>query len=203
MQATTNHGGLLAQQHDDSGEPQRDLRAEFVLTLLSKRREAIAGRAGSGIEEEWTEDEEHYQGIDDANRNFQNANQLYRSRKTAIIGGQPKQQGPARSVVFVNITSSYVDAASARVADMLLPTDDRAWEIKPTPLPQLSTAQLTQLAQAMGLNDPAAAQAQMQAQQAKAKEAAERMQQAIEDPLVESNWHGEVRRVIELSLIHI
>lgn len=199
MQATTNHGGLLAQQHDDSGEPQRDLRAEFVLTLLSKRREAIAGRAGSGIEEEWTEDEEHYQGIDDANRNFQNANQLYRSRKTAIIGGQTRQQGPARSVVFLNITRPYTDAASARVADMLLPTDDRAWEIKPTPLPRLSGQQLTMLAQAMGATDPAAVHAQMAAQAGQAKEAAERMQQAIEDPLVESNWHGEVRQVIEDS----
>nr|WP_312374992.1 hypothetical protein [Delftia acidovorans] len=199
MQATTNHGGLLAQQHDDSGEPQRDLRAEFVLTLLSKRREAIAGRAGSGIEEEWTEDEEHYQGIDDANRNFQNANQLYRSRKASIIGGQPRQQGPARSVVFLNITRPYTDAASARVADMLLPTDDRAWEIKPTPLPRLSGPQLTMLAQAMGATDPAAVHAQMAAQAGQAKEAAERMQQAIEDPLVESNWHGEVRQVIEDS----
>ncbi|OWG18321.1 hypothetical protein KDK82_1800 [Delftia sp. K82] len=199
MQATTNHGGLQAQQHDDSGEPQRDLRAEFVLTLLTKRREAIAGRAGSGIEEEWTEDEEHYQGIDDANRNFQNANQLYRSRKTAIIGGQTRQQGPARSVVFLNITRPYTDAASARVADMLLPTDDRAWEIKPTPLPRLSGPQLTMLAQAMGATDPAVVHEQMAAQAGQAKEAAERMQQAIEDPLVESNWHGEVRQVIEDS----
>lgn len=199
MQATTNHGGLLAQQHDDSGEPQRDLRAEFVLTLQSKRREAIAGRAGSGIEEEWTEDEEHYQGIDDANRSFQNANQLYRSRKTAIIGGQTRQQGPARAVVFLNITRPYTDTASARVADMLLPTDDRAWEIKPTPLPRLSGPQLTMLAQAMGATDPAAVHAQMAAQASQAKEAAERMQQAIEDPLVESNWHGEVRQVIEDS----
>lgn len=199
MQATANHGGLLAQQHDDSGEPQRDLRAEFVLTLLSKRREAISGRAGSGIEEEWTEDEEHYQGIDDANRNFQNANQLYRSRKAALTGERSKQQGPARSVVFLNITRPYTDAASARVADMLLPTDDRAWEIKPTPLPRLSGPQLTMLAQAMGATDPAAVHAQMAAQAGEAKEAAERMQQAIEDPLVESNWHGEVRQVIEDS----
>jgi len=193
MQATENQGGL--QPHSD--EPQRDLRAEFVLTLLAKRREAIAGRAGSGIEEEWTEDEEHYQGIDDANRAFQNANQLYRSRKAAIIGGQPAQKGPTRSVVFLNITRPYVDAASARVADMLLPTDDRAWEIKPTPIPQLSGMQLSQLAQAMGLADPAQAQAQIEAQQAQARQAAERMQTAIEDPLVESNWHGEVRQVIE------
>jgi hypothetical protein len=196
MQATEFQGGGMPQA-TNSGEPQRDLRAEFVQTLLSKRREAISGRAGSGIEEEWTEDEEHYQGIDDANRAFQNANQLFRGRKAALTGTPSKDQTPSRSVVFLNITRSYVDAASARVADMLLPTDDRAWEIKPTPLPRLSGSQLTSLAAAMGMSDPAEMQAQLEDRQEKARVSAEGMQKAIEDPLVESNWHGEVRQVIE------
>jgi len=202
MQATTNHGGLLAQteQQGENGEPQRGLRAEFVLTLLSKRREAIAGRAGSGIEEEWTEDEEHYQGIDDANRSFQNANQLYRSRKMAIVGGQPKQQGPSRSVVFLNITRPYTDAASARVADMLLPTDDRAWEIKATPLPTLSPALRQRLMDAMGgIYKQKTVEEFVQEQIHNAAEAAKGMQRAIEDSLVESNWHGEMRQLIEDS----
>ena len=198
MHATEHQGGGMPQA-TDSGEPQRDLRAEFVQTLLSKRREAISGRAGSGIEEEWTEDEEHYQGIDDANRAFQNANQLFRSRKAALVGTPVKEQGPSRSVVFLNITRPYVDAASARVADMLLPTDDRAWEIKPTPLPRLSGSQLTSLAAAMGMSDPAEMQAQLEQRQEKARVASQGMQKAIEDPLVESNWHGEVRQVIEDS----
>lgn len=198
MHATEFQGGGMPQA-TDSGEPQRDLRAEFVQALLSKRREAISGRAGSGIEEEWTEDEEHYQGIDDANRSFQNANQLFRSRKAALVGTPVKEQGPSRSVVFLNITRPYVDAASARVADMLLPTDDRAWEIKPTPLPRLSGSQLTSLAAAMGMSDPAEMQAQLEQRQEKARVASQGMQKAIEDPLVESNWHGEVRQVIEDS----
>jgi hypothetical protein len=186
-------------QAESVDKPMLDLRAEFVQTLLTKRREAIAGRAGSGIEEEWTEDEEHYQGIDDANRAFQNANQLYRSRKSTLIGSATKDQGPSRSVVFLNITRPYVDAASARVADMLLPTDDRAWEIKPTPLPRMSESQITKLASAMGLSDPAEVQAQLEQRQVQARAASEGMQKAIEDPLVESNWHGEVRHLIEDS----
>lgn len=193
MQATYEQGGVQPQDQTP------DLRDMFVLTLLSKRSEAISGRAGSGIEEEWTEDEEHYQGIDDANRAYQNANQLFRSRKAALTGTAPRNSGPSRSVVFLNITRPYTDAASARVADMLLPTDDRAWEIKPTPLPRLSKAQLTMLAQSMGMADHAEAQAQIEANQAQAKQAAGRMQDAIEDPLVESNWHGEVRQQIEDS----
>ncbi|CAN7475139.1 hypothetical protein LJR074_003197 [Acidovorax sp. LjRoot74] len=193
MQATYEQGGVQPQDQTP------DLRDMFVLTLLSKRSEAISGRAGSGIEEEWTEDEEHYQGIDDANRAYQNANQLFRSRKAALTGTAPRNSGPSRSVVFLNITRPYTDAASARVADMLLPTDDRAWEIKPTPIPELSAAQLSKLAQAMGMQHPAEAMDAIEAKQEQAKEAAERLQRAIEDPLVESNWHGEVRHVIEDS----
>lgn len=188
---------MNALAHDVAPDaPAGDLSGEFLITLLTSRRQAIAGRTGSGIEEEWTEDEEHYQGIDDANRAFQNANQLYRGRKQALIGGQAPA-APTRSVVFLNITRPYVDAASARVSDMLLPTDDRAWEIKATPLPRLNGGQLTQLARAMGLGDPAQAQAMLEQERAQAAEAAQRMQDAIEDPLVESSWHGEVRQVIE------
>ena len=38
------------------------------LSLSRTRSEAIAGRETSGIENEWLEDEEHYEGIDEANR---------------------------------------------------------------------------------------------------------------------------------------
>ena len=196
MQATDNGG---SQPYGNNDDQQPDLRGQFLLALLAKRREAISGRAGSGIEEEWTEDEEHYQGIDDANRAFQNANQLYRSRKAAVIGGT-KQPQAARSVVFLNITRPYVDTASARVADMLLPTDDRSWEIKATPLPTLSPALLQKLSDAMGgMYSQATMGAFVEQQVAQARESAARMQQAIEDPLVESNWHGEVRQLIEDS----
>lgn len=196
MQATDNGG---SQPYGNNDDQQPDLRGQFLLALLAKRREAISGRAGSGIEEEWTEDEEHYQGIDDANRAFQNANQLYRSRKAAVIGGT-KQPQAARSVVFLNITRPYVDTASARVADMLLPTDDRSWEIKATPLPTLSPALLQKLSDAMGgMYSQATMEAFVEQQVAQASESAARMQKAIEDPLVESNWHGEVRQLIEDS----
>jgi hypothetical protein len=197
MQEIANKAGGM--QSYESETPVIDDRYVLLQNLLAKRREAIAGRAGSGIEEEWTEDEEHYQGIDDANRAFQSANMLYRSRSKALLSGQQLGQQPTRSVVFLNITRPYVDAASARVADMLLPTDDRAWEIKSTPLPTLSQLQLAKLAQAMQLDDQAQAQQALEQQAQQAAEAAKKMQRAIEDPLVESNWHGEVREVIEDS----
>ena len=36
-----------------------------------------------------------------------------------------------RATLLPNITRPYTDAASARVGDMLLPTDDRNWALKP------------------------------------------------------------------------
>lgn len=44
------------------------------------------------------------------------------------------------SEVFVNITAPKTDGFSARMADMILPTDGKNWAIKPTPVPQLMDA---------------------------------------------------------------
>lgn len=160
----------------------------FVSTLCRKRDKAIAGRRSSGIEADWLEDEEYYQGIDDANRQF------VRSWVASVKRGIPVTVDPTglRSTVFLNITRPYVDAAAARLADMLLPADDQCWAIKPTPIAEIdpeTTAQLDRL----GV-DWKAAQAQIQA---KAAAAAELMSDAIEDHLEECGWHGEVRSVIE------
>ncbi len=99
-------------------------------TIAKKRDEAVQARAQSGIEEDWIEDEEFYEGIDDANRD------LYRSRGNLSPETQEQTKPKStRSKVFLNITRPYVDAAAAKVADMLLPTDDQNWGIEPTPIP--------------------------------------------------------------------
>lgn len=197
--------GSMLEDDDDSPEAKlKHLRDTFLLNLIAKRKEAVAGRSSSGIELEWSEDEEHYQGIDDANRAFHAANQLYRTSKSMLLGagtaGSPAT--PARSVVFLNITRSYVDAASARVADMLLPTDDRAWAIKPTPIPKLTPYLMQQLRDRMGMGvlySPEVMRQFVQEQVENAKAASKKMEEAIDDCLVESNWHGEMRQVIEDS----
>ena len=177
-------------EHDNTEqEESASLRDTFLQGLLAKRKEAIAGRLGSGIEMEWQEDEEHYQGIDDANRAFQNASNMAMPKRWAT--GQALERGPTRSVVFLNITRPYVDAGSARVSDMLLPTDDRAWGLKPTPLPRLNNSEVAQI------GGPDAAKQAMEETIAIATVAAEAMQAKIDDCLVESRWHGEVRRFIE------
>ena len=203
-------------QGDDPARAEREAREEMLSkldglsTLLAKdRSDAIAGRASCGIEKEWTEDEEFYEGIDDANRN-----------EVGGAGGKPIAAGstfdagnnakPTGSTVFPNITRPYVDAAAARTADMLLPTDDVAWRIDPTPVAELAgiadgnfpSAVEAQIKQENP--DPGAFEAKKTelsvavAQQVKeAQEKAGNAEKQIQDWHVECQYHAHVRRVIE------
>lgn len=112
-------------------------RLEGLGTRIKELRdEAVKARESSGIESAWLEDEEYYQGIDEYNR------EEHKLKPTSPDGRVIIEQKAAankekRSTVFVKLTRPYVDAAAARVSDMLLPTDDRNWDIRPTPIPDL------------------------------------------------------------------
>jgi hypothetical protein len=177
----------------------------FGLTLSKRRDDAVSGRSSSGIEQEWLDSEEQYQGIDDANRGESSG-----AMKPATVGGSfigKGKQVDTRSTVFMNITRPYVDAASAKVADMLLPTDDRNWGIKPTPIPELTQALQDETPVQQPMMPPQAGGQMPQppvkvkdlAQQAlkQATDAAEKAEKRIEDWLVECQYHAEVRKVIE------
>ena len=103
----------------------------FGKSLVKSRAEAIAARKSSGIEDEWAAAEDAYQGLDDHNRGDN-----VMAKPTSPYGGvvASKAAKTTRSTVVLNITRPYVDAAAARVGDMLLPTDDSPWAIKPTPI---------------------------------------------------------------------
>ncbi|MGV7535359.1 hypothetical protein PJM52_29435, partial [Mycobacterium kansasii] len=67
-----------------------------------------------------------------------------------------------------------------------------------TPIPKLSPALIEQLREAMGFAyDQKTMEDFVERQVEAAQEAAKKMQREIEDRLVESNWHGEVRQLIE------
>lgn len=164
------------------------------------RTEAVDGRKSSGIEQVWTEDIEFCEGIDDANRG-------------AVISGKSlRQYQPVtnQSIAFPNITAAYVDAAAARVGDILVPTDERAWSIKETPVPELLQKAkgglpievIEGMAQAnvpeeVAVKVAKAEQDAANATIAAAKEKAERAQKRIEDWHVEGQFHAELRKVID------
>jgi len=133
-------------------------------SLAARRDEWVEARTASGIEKRWQEDLDQYHGRDENNR--QEASML----ETTINGGPLPRAGtkPQRSTVFVNITRPKTNAAEARVAGMLYPSDDKNWGLKPTPVPELAkTTGQTPLGQASNMIPlpTAAAQPVMQAQQ--------------------------------------
>lgn len=120
---------------DEEAKPQLSLAdvEAFALIIKEKRSAAINGRAQSGIEKIWQEDDDHYEGCDQYNQRYG----ITKGRTTSDSVSFDVKKPKGRSTAFANITRPYVDAGAARVADMLLPTDDRNWAIRPTPSPSL------------------------------------------------------------------
>jgi hypothetical protein len=126
----------MADTSIDQGAEDRSAKlAALGNALKILRDDAVKARADSGIEAEWLEDEEYFQGIDDANRDGKAIKPT--SPDGRVIIEKSKSKKTSRSTVFVNITRPYVNAAAAKLADMLFPTDDSNFGMRPTPIPDL------------------------------------------------------------------
>ena len=187
-----------AQQLLQERRAQRLERLEaFGKSLTRTRDKAKAFRASCGIELEWARSEDAYQGVDDANRGHVSRVVTKPDHEGGVVSAYAAQT--RRSTVLLNITRPYVDAASARVGDMLLPVDDRPWGLEPTPVPDVGAPVDGMPAMgpdAQGMPQPMA-QSDMAAQQADARTAAEGAAKQIEDWLVESQWHAEMRKMFD------
>lgn len=200
---------------DAPGQSEADIRAEQLnrlnaLSSVLQRNisDAISGRQACGIEREWDEDEEFYEGVDALNRGESTTS------KPTSTGGptfSENQTKPTGSTVFPNITRPYVDAAAARSSDMLLPTDDQGWQMEPTAIPELIgmaegkiPASIRQQVMRENNNDQEAAEGILSklADDAKqtlavAREAAKKAERQILDWHIECQYHAQVRSVLE------
>lgn len=120
---------------------------ESILTALTReivdqRADARKARKQSGIEETWLKAEEAYHGIDDANRNeFSRQKwQVPTSSAGPLTRNTPQNGEEVRSTVFIRLTARYVDAGSAKLQEILLPPDEKAFSFDPTPIPDLIEA---------------------------------------------------------------
>ena len=179
---------------------------ELGLSLAKDRSDAIAWRSQSGIETEWKEDEEHSEGIDDANRG---ENKSAMSEKPA--GKADARSKTPGSTVFYNITRPYVESASARIGDMLLPTDERNFSVKNTPKPELVLISNGEIPKRIGNQIDAAFPGdserankaklelvdQVAAELKEAHEKAKKAEDQIDDWMVESQFHAEQRKIFE------
>lgn len=91
------------------------------------------------------------------------------------------------SRIFVNITRPKCRALEARISEILFPTDDKNWEITPTPNPDLVTALPTADADAL---------------QQQAKAAAKAMERVMDDQLTEADYSTHAKQAIHDAVLY-
>ena len=116
--------------------------ASIGVQIAAKREEAKAARASSGIEATWRECEEAYLGIDDVNRHEFTDSKWAKpmSMDGPLTRDRPSRNAEHRSTVFHRLTSRYVDAGVAKLGEILLPADDKAFSFSEMPVPELIAA---------------------------------------------------------------
>jgi hypothetical protein len=112
-------------------DPQPAFQGEQAPEVLLARLKTIVGRMESEanrrvglrthLEKRWIEDLQQYHGRYDD------------KTEKALNKGD-------RSKLFINLTRTKTNAMSARLMDLLFPTDDKNWGISPTPVPELTEA---------------------------------------------------------------
>lgn len=150
----------------------RDRLAEITNKLEQEATSRIGKRYH--IEQRWIRDLEQYHGKYDPDTE----RKLKRSK---------------RSELFVNLTRPKTNAMAARLMDLLFPTDDRNWGIKPTPVPSLTRSAEAAIEQARQMKAQAE-QAQQMAQMAPGDPQAAMMAQAAGQAAQEAEDYAETLR---------
>ena len=177
-------------------------------TLAGLRSKAIEARVSQGIDQRWYEDVEAYEGRDAVTRHYA----ALRETVQGYVSAQTQQKQQPRSTLVINVTRSKVNAMSARLQDVALPTDDRNWDLRPSTVPELvenlakKDIGLLKNGQPIMVNDKGTQRQATVADLAeldmeKAKKAAEAMRDEIDDQLDMSadgcGYEGVVRAVMD------
>ena len=161
--------------------------------FTTMRDKWVQHRATTDVERRWRRNAQLYFGErSESTGEFENT----------LRNGPParKVQDGNRSRVVINIVRPKVDQAIARMCEILFPVDDRNWDIKPTPIPEI--ADMTgddrptvdpQTGEPTGMTANDEANVVMDA----AKKAAEAMRNSIDDSLTECEYNGESRKMVE------
>ncbi len=192
---------LLAALEELKKQQEEERRQKFdnLCKHISKLRdEAVNARKNSGFEKQWREDEEFYNGIDDLNRNEDQA-QYHKPGNNSDVLREKVRTSNTQCTAFLNIIAPFVDAAAARCGDILLPANDWNFGMKPTPIPELDYSLDNGAPAILGSDgQPMATVADMAKQKKlEADKRAGKAETRIRDWLVESNYKKECRKVIE------
>ena len=174
------------------------------VSLSTKRREAIQFKRQSGLEEEWNECDDSYNGEDEVSK----ATLSNQKSKDWAVVRHNDQDNDNRSTVVLNITKPYVNAFASKIIDMRLSLENRAWSFRPTPIPELedmtkqSNIGLIKDGQPVMVDENGqqrqATNADLAArEQEKATKKSEKAQKQVDDWMVESHWSSEARQVVD------
>lgn len=180
----------LRKEYEDEKKRQLDALSKVI---SKKRDEAIKARKTSGIETIWKEDQNNYEGIDEYNRG--NLSTHYTKSRSTEGGIMSNAVGKNTNqcTAFFNITRQFVDSASARMGDILLPAGDWNFSVRDTPVPEYADA----IANGNTYDQQGNPVPGQQVDQAEYAKKEERAENKIKDWLVETRYHAECRKVIE------
>lgn len=185
--------GSKGQDSYDDDEAQRQIEemvqifGGFIQTLFNKQVSLK-----EEIEQRWLDDLRHYNGVYD---------------KDTMAKLDDNKKG---SRIFVNLTRAKCNTAESKWSDLVLPTDDRNWGIKPTPVPSLVEAltneTILQLVDGTTPVDPATKEPYKEKDLAeeiikKANKAAKLMEDEIDDQLTEAGYNPICRDVIHNAVV--
>jgi hypothetical protein len=187
---------------DGEGEGETRDRVRLALSEMVDGliREAVNGRIESGIEDVWEDAEDLFEGRDSLTIDAR-GNSNIAGKTTAA----PRQATDGKSRILLNIIKPKTNSAVARVQEMLVPHDEKPWDLRPTPIPDLDQAIEDENETPVQLADGKSAPAMLVAQYLKdqATQAADNMATWIEDQFVEgpndrkgSTVYAEMRKVI-------
>ena len=169
-------------EEEPISEEQQQLELAEKLSGFATKLSSLASktvRDRSNIEQRWLEDLRQYHG-------------KYTEQETVRL------QAADTAEIFVNITRNKTNSAEARLQDMLFPTDDRSWAIKPTPVLKMQQMPAQQMP---GQQMPGQQMPGQQSLEKQADAAAESMQDEIDDQLLESRYQIKSRDSIHDSAV--
>lgn len=144
------------------------------------------------LEQRWLDDLRHYNGRYD------------RETEAKMTSGSNEGKKNT-SRIFVNLTRAKSNIAESKWSDLVLPTDDRNWGIKPTPVPelvkQMEDENQVELADGTVAGDPDTGEPYTQKDVAEetmkqAQKASDLMQDEINDQLKECQYNPVCRDII-------
>ena len=179
---------------DEMPDAERDVWRNERLQVLGTKLFRLAQeqvQRRQTVEQRWFEDLRQYNGQYDPDT-------------------EARLKSTTESRIFANVTRSKTNQAEARLFDMLFPTDDRNWGIKPTPVPELQDyadeekpaidaetgAQVVDQGQPMTVGDVA------KKLMDEAKKRAEAMTEEIDDQHTEARYQSKARDAIHDACVY-